>query len=198
MAKTTKPNLWKTKVIHRLQIDESGWGVILNNEAMTEIAAQLTIQSPIGEIAIGATDAGVAVVEILVATKKKAFSDSEQAAAHCQAAASQLEEYFAGKRQNFELALDLVGTEFQKRTWEAIADLSFGEVASYRDLAHKAGKPLAARAIGGAVGANPAPLIIGCHRILGSGGKITGYSGGEGLKTKRWLLRHEGIGFRDE
>lgn len=165
---------------------------------MTEIAAQQIIKSPIGEIAVGATDAGIAFVEILVTSKKKAFSHSSRANAHCEAASAQLGEYFSGKRKNFQLALDVEGTDFQKRTWSAIADLGFGEVASYRDLAEKIGKPLAARAIGGAVGANPIPLIVGCHRILGARGNITGYSGGEGLKTKRWLLRHKGIEFKDE
>lgn len=165
---------------------------------MSEIAAQRVIQSPIGEIAIGASEAGISYVEILVDAKKKEFSSSKLAAKHCELAANQLAEYFAGKRKSFELKLDLTGTEFQKATWNAIADLGFGEVASYGDLAQIVGKPMAARAIGGAVGANPIPLIIGCHRILGASGRITGYSGGEGLKTKRWLLQHEGIEFKDE
>ena len=169
-----------------------------NNEAMTEISAQQVIHSPIGRIAIGATNRGVCRIEILTDGNKSEFATDDIAAGYCSKAASQLQEYFAGTRRVFEVELDLSGTDFQKGTWNAIATIGFGEVASYRDLAEQVGKPLAARAIGGAVGSNPVPLIIGCHRILGAGGRITGYSGGEGLKTKRWLLNHEGIEFKDE
>ena len=169
-----------------------------NNEQMTEISAQQVMHSPIGKIAIGATPLGVCRIEILTNGSKSEFATDSIAAGHCSKAASQLQEYFAGTRREFEVKLDLSGTDFQKGTWNAISTIGFGQVASYRDLAEQVGKPLAARAVGGAVGSNPVPLIIGCHRILGTGGRITGYSGGEGLKTKRWLLNHEGIEFKDE
>lgn len=112
------------------------------------------------------------------------------------AAVTQLEEYFAGTRRDFDVPVTLAGTAFQRDVWEQIARLGFGETASYGDLGRGTGRATAGRAVGGAVGANPVPIIIPCHRILGSDGMITGYSGGEGIPTKSWLLAHEGIAHR--
>jgi methylated-DNA-[protein]-cysteine S-methyltransferase len=106
-------------------------------------------------------------------------------------AKSQLAEYFAGKRKTFDLPIELQGTEFQKSVWKVIDDIKFGETLTYADIAARIGKPKASRAVGGAVGANPVPLFVPCHRVLGANGKITGYSGGEGLPTKRQLLKLE-------
>jgi methylated-DNA-[protein]-cysteine S-methyltransferase len=80
--------------------------------------------------------------------------------------------------------------------WDQLVDLEFGEVVSYGELGLGTGRPTAGRAVGGAVGANPVPIIVPCHRVLGSDGRITGYSGGEGIPTKAWLLEHEGIAHR--
>lgn len=165
---------------------------------MSEIKAQRVINSPIGNIAIAADDKGVVKIDILVDRGKSQFSDSQRASQICDQAAIQLTDYFAGDRKMFDVPLSLSGTEFQLKVWNAIAAVGFGQQLSYKEIAGIVGKPLAARAIGGAVGANPVPLLIGCHRVLGSGGKITGYSGGEGLKTKRWLLAHEQIGYAND
>lgn len=108
-------------------------------------------------------------------------------------AAKQLHEYFAGKRKTFDLDYELDGTAFQKSVWTQIESIGFGKAMSYADIARAIGKPLASRAVGGAVGANPLPLIVPCHRVLGASGKITGYSGGDGLPTKRTLLKLEQI-----
>lgn len=108
-------------------------------------------------------------------------------------AAKQLHEYFAGKRKTFDLDYELDGTAFQKSVWTQIESIGFGKAMSYADIARAIGKPLASRAVGGAVGANPLPLIVPCHRVLGASGKITGYSGGDGLPTKRRLLKLEQI-----
>lgn len=163
---------------------------------MKEIAARIVIDSPIGEICIAASEAGIVAIEIAPFSKKlKAFADSETASQFASTAAKQLGEYFEGQRKNFELKLDLEGTKFQKSVWEEISKAGFGEPISYAQIAGRIGKPKAARAVGGAVGANPVPLVIGCHRVLGSGGRLTGYSGGKGLATKRWLLKHEGLAF---
>lgn len=109
-------------------------------------------------------------------------------------AARQLGEYFAGARTTFDLPVLLTGgSAFQRSVWNRLASLGFGEFISYGALGHEVGKPGAARAIGGAVGANPVPIIIGCHRVLAANGRITGYSGGNGVPTKEWLLAHEGI-----
>jgi len=108
-------------------------------------------------------------------------------------AVEQLEEYFAGHRRDFDLPLSLAGTAFQLAVWEQIAALGFGEVVSYGELGLGTGRATAGRAVGGAVGANPIPIIVPCHRVIGSDRRITGYSGGEGIPTKSWLLQHEGI-----
>ncbi|MGR0320122.1 methylated-DNA--[protein]-cysteine S-methyltransferase [Agromyces sp. ZXT2-3] len=110
-------------------------------------------------------------------------------------ARDQLEEYFAGRRTSFDLPLRLEGTPFQRAVWAELQRLGWGEATSYGALAAAVGRPGSARAIGGAVGANPMPIIVGCHRVLASDGRITGYSGGEGVPTKLWLLGHEQIGF---
>ncbi|CAN5488352.1 methylated-DNA--[protein]-cysteine S-methyltransferase [soil metagenome] len=108
-------------------------------------------------------------------------------------AVAQLDEYFAGHRRDFDLPVSLAGTTFQLAVWEQLVDLEFGEVVSYGELGMATGRLSAGRAVGGAVGANPIPIIVPCHRVLGSDGRITGYSGGEGIPTKSWLLDHEGI-----
>ncbi|WP_027479158.1 methylated-DNA--[protein]-cysteine S-methyltransferase [Gryllotalpicola ginsengisoli] len=108
-------------------------------------------------------------------------------------AVRQLGEYFAGTRTAFELPLHLAGTDFQKAVWQILAELPFGECTSYGEIGQRLGRLTGGRAVGGAVGANPVPLIIGCHRVLSSTGRVTGYSGGEGIPTKLWLLAHEGI-----
>ena len=108
-------------------------------------------------------------------------------------ATKQLKAYFSGRSKTLDFAVSTDGTAFQEAVWSQIAKLEFGETATYAEIAEAIGNPKAVRAVGGAVGANPVPLVVGCHRVLGSGGAITGYSGGEGLPTKHWLLKHEGI-----
>lgn len=162
-----------------------------------KLEAVSCIDSPIGKLAIGATELGVAELTILTPGQRRAeFSNSPIATAHLEAARMQIREFFSREREVFDLPLDLQGTAFQKSVWKAIASLGSGKVLSYGQLAEGIGKPLAARAVGGAVGSNPVPLIIGCHRILGSSGRLTGYSGGGGLETKKWLLEFEGIEYR--
>ena len=109
-------------------------------------------------------------------------------------AAEQLTEYFAGDRVVFDVPVRLSrGTEFQQSVWRGLAAIPFGDHLSYGELGRSIGKSGAGRAIGGAVGANPAPILVGCHRVLASNGRITGFSAGEGIPTKQWLLRHERI-----
>lgn len=159
-----------------------------------KLEAVSCLNSPVGVLALGATELGLAEVSILTPGQRRAeFSDSTLAQSHIEATQNQLREFFSGDRKEFELPLDLSGTAFQRSVWTAIADLSSGQHLSYGDLAQMIGKPLAARAVGGAVGSNPVPIIIGCHRVLGSSGRLTGYSGGGGLETKKWLLDFEGI-----
>lgn len=101
----------------------------------------------------------------------------------------QLAAYFAGDRQDFDLPLVLRGTEFQERVWHALGTIPFGETISYGELADRIGAPKAVRAVGAAVGRNPISIIVPCHRVVGSDGRLTGYGGG--LERKRWLLDHE-------
>jgi methylated-DNA-[protein]-cysteine S-methyltransferase len=108
-------------------------------------------------------------------------------------AEKQLRNYFAGKTQILDFDVELKGTEFQRAVWDEIRKIGFGETKTYGDIAVAIGRPKAVRAVGGAVGANPVPLVVGCHRVLGASGTITGYSGGDGLPTKRWLLSLEGL-----
>jgi methylated-DNA-[protein]-cysteine S-methyltransferase len=152
---------------------------------------QAAINSPIGLVKIFTSDTAVTGLEI--APRGKAVPAENAIAAQ---AADELNSYFAGDLKKFKVKLQLDGTQFQKSVWQQLAKIGFGSHLSYKDIAVAIGKPAAARAVGAAVGANPIPLILGCHRVLGSGSKITGYSGGEGLPTKAWLLNHEQISFR--
>jgi methylated-DNA-[protein]-cysteine S-methyltransferase len=101
----------------------------------------------------------------------------------------QLNEYFEGKRKLFDLNLAPTGTDFQQEVWRFVKNIAYGETASYLDIAIKTGSNKNSRAVGLANGKNPIPIIIPCHRIIGSNGKLTGYAGG--LERKRWLLHHE-------
>ena len=105
------------------------------------------------------------------------------------AAARQIEEYFAGERRQFELALDLVGTPFQRTAWLALAEIPFGETVSYAHQASRIGRPTATRAVGAANGRNPVSIVLPCHRVVGVNGALTGFGGG--LGAKRFLLDHE-------
>ena len=151
--------------------------------------AVITVSSPIGPITLIAQ--GEKLIRVELGKKAK----PEGHAKVLETAKKQFEDYFAGKLAKFSLPLDVTGTEFQKAVWKEIAKLPAGKTVSYGQIAAKIGKPLASRAVGAAVGANPTPLIVGCHRVLGSSGKITGFTGGEGIKTKAWLLTHEKIEF---
>jgi methylated-DNA-[protein]-cysteine S-methyltransferase len=106
-------------------------------------------------------------------------------------AVEQLTEYFAGKRTEFDLPLEVDGTEFQKDVWMTLADIPYGKTISYAELAGMVGRPTAFRAVGQANGANPIPIVLPCHRVIATGGGIGGYGGG--LEMKQKLLALEGI-----
>ncbi len=108
-------------------------------------------------------------------------------------AIDQLEQYFAGERIEFDLTLDMRGTEFQRNVWDALLTIPYGETRSYGEIAKQIGRPDRARAVGAANGSNPVSIVVPCHRVIGSDGSLTGYGGG--LPRKRWLLDHEaGVG----
>lgn len=154
------------------------------------------VDSPIGRLEI--TSDGTAITGLAI--ERQGHLPFDEQAEHSNElldrAAQQLTEYFAGTRKDFDLPVSLQGTEFQRSVWNQLNDLGFGEVASYGELGLATGRATAGRAVGGAVGANPIPIIVPCHRVLASNSRITGYSGGEGIPTKAWLLAHEGITHR--
>lgn len=102
----------------------------------------------------------------------------------------ELDQWYAGERRDFDVALDPVGTPFQHEVWRALCTLDFGQLASYGELARVVGRPKGAQAIGGAVGRNPVSIIIPCHRVIGADTSLTGFGGG--LPRKQALLKHEG------
>ena len=102
----------------------------------------------------------------------------------------QLREYFSGNRRTFDVPLAPRGTPFQLAVWNALLEIPYGDTTTYAELAHRIGRPSAVRAVGAANGANPIPVIIPCHRVIGSNGTLTGYGGG--IERKQWLLALEG------
>jgi methylated-DNA-[protein]-cysteine S-methyltransferase len=152
--------------------------------------AVASVDTPIGPITLIAQ--GEKIVRVELGKKARAEGSSKVLTE----AKNQLAAYFSGKLERFTVPIDAVGTEFQKSVWKEIAKIGFGRKLSYGEIAAKIGNPAASRAVGAAVGSNPTPLLVGCHRVLGSTGKITGFTGGKGIKTKAWLLDHEQIEFR--
>jgi methylated-DNA-[protein]-cysteine S-methyltransferase len=159
-------------------------------------SAQLicSLQTPIGTIQAHGTADSISTLVIL-ADDSAAAEEFVAPTKIARQLAKELGQYFAGKRNGFSVNLSTAGTEFQRQVWGELAKLKFGEFASYQQIAVAVGRPKGARAVGAAVGANPVPLLVGCHRILGSKRQMTGYSGGAGVSTKAWLLTHEGISY---
>ena len=155
---------------------------------------QAQLDSPIGVLTLVASDEGLR--QILWEDQAEQAEDATPAETHpiLAAALAQLAEYFAGDRVEFDLPLDLIGTDFQKAAWLALADVPYGETSSYGEQAERIGRTGAFRAIGAANGKNPIPLIIPCHRVIAADGKLGGFSCG--LHRKAWLLSHEGIPFK--
>lgn len=153
--------------------------------------------SPVGTLLIAATDNGICGIYF---EEHKHFKGKDgwtkpiaqsPAAKHLSETAKQLDEYFAGKRIEFDVALDLSGTPFQRSVWDELVTIPFGKSISYAQHAQKLGNPKALRAVGSAIGKNPVSIIVPCHRVIGSSGAITGYAGG--VDRKRFLLGLEGI-----
>ncbi len=156
---------------------------------MTE-PIEMIVESPVGRLSI--TEAGGAVVGIAWSDHQAGDPGARPGETPLLArAAEQLGEYFAGARRDFDLPLNPAGTAFQRRVWTEMARIPFGATASYGALAREVGS--VARAVGGACGANPIPIVIPCHRVVATGGTLGGFSGGTGPATKRALLELEGV-----
>ena len=150
---------------------------------------QTVIQSPVGPLTLFAQD------NRLTALVFGDFGGYDHLPLF-EMARRQLEEYFAGHRQNFDLPLDPGGTDFQRRVWRALLDIPYGKAISYRELARRVDRPKGFQAVGQANGKNPLPILIPCHRVIAADGSLGGYSGG--LDRKRFLLDLEGIPYRDK
>ncbi|MEE4245856.1 MAG: methylated-DNA--[protein]-cysteine S-methyltransferase [Kangiellaceae bacterium] len=145
---------------------------------------QQNVLSPIGNLVVSASDKGITSVFFQSEINEIGNQHTEQGV-------QQLTEYFNKHRKVFELTLDLQGTDFQRQAWQALMDIPYGETRSYQQQASSINNAKAVRAIGMANGRNPISIIVPCHRVIGSNGKLTGYAGG--IDKKQWLLQHEGV-----
>lgn len=151
-----------------------------------------SFDSPVGNVNLYANNDKV----VFLTMGDQAVADWGKAKVLAQAK-KQLIDYFKGKNKVLDFPVAFKGTAFQESVWNEMARLPWGETTTYAEIAEAIGNPKAVRAVGGAVGSNPVPLVIGCHRVLGASKKITGYSGGDGIPTKKWLLALESIDYKD-
>jgi methylated-DNA-[protein]-cysteine S-methyltransferase len=151
------------------------------------------VSSPIGGLKLVASDRGlVAILWENDKPRRVRLTDLVLDENHpmLKKTEEQLQEYFAGKRNTFSLSLDMRGTRFQNDVWQALLAIPFGETRSYGELASQLGNPRATRAVGAANGKNPVAIVVPCHRVIGSSGRLTGFAGG--LDAKAHLLNLEG------
>ncbi|HEY5093358.1 MAG TPA: methylated-DNA--[protein]-cysteine S-methyltransferase [Acidimicrobiales bacterium] len=149
-----------------------------------------TIESPIGPLLLSASQGALTGVQM---QNQRHFRELPDGAVHDDAwfadIVAQLDSYFSGELREFDITLNLVGTDFQRRVWAQLQAIPYGETISYGELAARVGNAHASRAVGLANGKNPVSIIVPCHRVIGADGSLTGYGGGLGRKT--WLLAHE-------
>jgi methylated-DNA-[protein]-cysteine S-methyltransferase len=146
------------------------------------------LDTPIGALRLVCSDGRLSKIEFEGRHGDDGHREQDDAVlAEC---AQQLCDYFAGRRRHFSLPLAAAGTAFQQSVWHALEDIPFGELRSYRDIAEAIGNPRAVRAVGAANGRNPLPIVVPCHRVIGSDGGLTGFAGG--MAAKRYLLELEG------
>lgn len=141
-------------------------------------------ESPLGVVEVTANNKGVSSIY---------FVDTQQAVCPNEltnTAIAQLQEYFAGSRETFDLLQDVTGTVFQQKVWQALTTIPYGKTVSYQDIADTIGSPKAVRAVGLANGKNPLSIVVPCHRVIGKNGQLTGYAGG--IERKLELLKLEG------
>ncbi len=160
----------------------------------------LVLSAPVGDLTVFEERGAIVALEFgragesPRANNKLAGKPSDEPSALLTRAARQLDEYFAGRRKKFDLPLKPAGTPFQRRVWARLAAIPYGKIETYGAVAKKLRS--GPRAVGGACGANPIPILIPCHRVLGAGGAPGGYSGTGGVATKRFLLAREGVAAR--
>ena len=142
--------------------------------------------SPVGELVIESEENKIVAAKFLKDSKQ-----TESSTPVIQQCIEELNEYFYNGRKFFSVELELRGTDFQKKVWNALLNIPFGKTVSYSGLAMATGDLKSVRAVGLANGQNPIPIIVPCHRVIGKDGNLVGYGGG--LDKKEWLLRHEGV-----
>ena len=163
---------------------------------------EAAIPTPLGELTAVVDDAGLRILAFSDFSKLKQWKAEAQATLgavatpgthpHLATLKRELAAYFSGKGTGFSVPLAPLGTPFRQEVWRRLASVSFGKALSYGDLARMAGNPKGSRAVGGTVGANPLIIVVPCHRVLGAGGTLGGFS--SGIERKKWLLAHEGAG----
>lgn len=150
-----------------------------------------TTASPIGPLLLAGSEAGLAHLRFPTGkSARPAEADWVESAAPFAEVIRQLNAYFAGKLRSFSVPLSPEGSEFQHSVWGALAKIPYGVTVSYGEIARQLNRPTASRAVGAANGQNPLPIIVPCHRVIGTSGALTGFAGG--MEAKRWLLTHEG------
>jgi methylated-DNA-[protein]-cysteine S-methyltransferase len=142
------------------------------------------LKTPLGYLEINGTEKGISKIEFLDFSVR-----IKRVPASLKPCVEQLKEYFQGKRHSFTIDLNLSGSSFQMKVWTELMKIPYGTTISYLELARRVGDIKALRAVGGANGANPVVILVPCHRVIGSDGKLVGYGGG--IKRKKWLLEHE-------
>ncbi|MGV3761214.1 methylated-DNA--[protein]-cysteine S-methyltransferase [Parapedobacter sp.] len=147
---------------------------------------EVFVQTPLGITAIKGDEDGIVAVSVL---KDDTIKPSQHIPGALTDAVRQLEAYFTGTRQTFQLQLNLKGTDFQKSVWLELLKIPYGKTISYLELSRRLGDVKAIRAAAAANGQNPLWIVVPCHRVIGSDGSLTGYAGG--LWRKKWLLEHE-------
>ena len=147
------------------------------------------LDSPIGRLRLVSDGSNLCAIEF-EGQHSPTTSEREASDPILRTTSRQLREYFSGRRRRFELPLSPVGTEFQRAVWQQLERIPYGDLHTYAQIAEAIGRPKAVRAVGAANGRNPLPIVVPCHRVIGSDGSLTGFAGG--LTTKRRLLELEG------
>jgi len=142
------------------------------------------LDSPLGPIEITADELGITSLNFVQRPEHTNASNLTDFAVQ------QMQEYFDGRRTDFDLPLNADGTAFQQQVWRALGDIEYGQTCSYQDVANCLNNPKAVRAVGAANGRNPISIVVPCHRVIGANGALTGYA--SGVDRKAWLLKHEG------
>ena len=148
-------------------------------------------ETTLGKVGISANQE--AIVGFGVVANREMTTENLKETPLIKKAAKQLEEYLAGKRKDFDLPLEPIGTEFQKKVWQALCDIPYGETRSYKEVAIAVGNPKASRAVGMANNRNPLGIVIPCHRVIGANGAMVGYAGGLGVKSQLLELERENM-----